>query len=80
MLWDILLTFTLMGVVYIQHLTIKNQKRNLFILAEKIKNISATSTTSKQDWHPTIIQGDLDMVHQGKKATVKAIFYPKKVV
>ena len=80
MIWDILLGFTLAGVIYVQHLTIKNQKRNLFILAEKIKNISAASPASKKDWGPTIIQGDLDMIYQGKKATVKAIFYPKKVV
>ena len=78
MLWDILLAFALAGVIYIQHLTIKNQKRNLFILAEKIKKIS--SPAPKTDWQPKMIQGELDIVHMGKKATVKAIFYPKKVI
>tara|TARA_A200000159_G_scaffold154189_1_gene166817 strand:- start:4260 stop:4502 length:243 start_codon:yes stop_codon:yes gene_type:complete len=80
MLWDILLTFAVACVIYVQHLTIRNQKRNLFILAEKIKRNSNKETLNYKHWHPKIIQGELDMVHQGKKATVKAIFYPKKVV
>jgi len=82
LLWDLLLTITVMGVIYVQHLTIVNQKRNLFILAEKIKKISERPNINinSQLGNPKIIQGELDMIHDGKRATVKAIFYPKKIV
>ena len=80
MLWDVLLTFTLAAVVFVQHMTIKSHKRSIFILAEQIKKNSSTKSPDYKNWQPKIIQGELDMIHQGKKATVKAIFYPKKVV
>lgn len=78
MLWDLLLTFAVAGIIYVQHLTILNQKRNLSIIVEKIRK-SSLRTPDKQ-WSPKMIEGELDMVHKGKRATIKAIFYPRKIV
>ncbi len=80
MAWDILLTFTLACVIYIQYVTIKSHKRNIFILAKKIRENSATPQQDTKNWQPKIIEGELDMFHNGKRASIKAVFYPKKVI
>lgn len=78
MFWDLLLTLTLGGVIYVQHLTILSQKRNMAIIVEKIRKSSLRTPDKK--WNPKMIEGELDMVHQGKRVTIKAIFYPRKIV
>ena len=79
MVWDMVLTIAVAGIIYVQHLTIQAQKRNLSIIVEKIRKSSLVPPRSQNKWSPKIIEGELDMVHQGKRATVKAIFYPKKI-
>lgn len=87
MIWNSILSIALVGVIYVQRETILSHKRNINILTKKINEITHQTNQNTVergkkvvDWKPSIIQGDLEMVHEGKRVTIHSIFYPKKIM
>ncbi len=81
MIVDVLLGFCVASIIGIQALMIATYQ-------EKFKKVDSQLTAltkykaEKREMKLgyKIIQGDMEMYHEGRKAKVKAIFYPKKMV
>lgn len=81
MIADILLTFAVISIIGIQALMIKLYQQRFNEIHRQVAALvkyKAEKRNVKTEYK--IIQGELDMVHLGRKATVKATFYPKKMV
>ena len=41
--------------------------------------LKSPGNTTKKTFDPRMMEGDLDLVFKGKSASVRAIFYPRKI-
>ena len=73
---------TLIGVVAMQWFMSVTYQERFEKIGKLLKNIQEKKedkghTHSNQK--PSIIQGDMDIIHKGRKATVQALIYPRKI-
>jgi hypothetical protein len=48
-------------------------------LLKKIQEGKEDKGHTHSSQKPSIIQGDMDIIHKGRKATVQALIYPRKI-
>jgi len=72
----------LASVIGMQWYTIITYKERFARIGRIIKKIQQTKEdkghTHKTE-NPRIIQGDMDIIHKGQRATVQALIYPRKI-
>jgi hypothetical protein len=73
---------TLTGVVAMQwfmSVTYQERFEKIGKLLKKIQETKEDKGHTHSSQKPSIIQGDMDIIHKGRKATVQALIYPRKI-
>ena len=81
-MFEAIVIMVLASVIGMQWYTIITYKERFARIGRIIKKIQETKEdkghTHKTE-RPSIIQGDMDIIHKGRKATVQALIYPRKM-
>ena len=77
---DAILIFSIIGIVSVKALMINVFTNRLNILHHQVVMLKLSSREKKPAKFPyNYLQGDLELIHSGKSAHMKAVFRPKKV-
>ena len=81
-MFEAITLITLASVIGLQWYMIIAYKERFARIARIIKKVQETKEdkghTHKAE-QPKIIQGDMDIIHNGQRAKVQALIYPKKI-
>ena len=81
-MFEAITLITLASVIGLQWYMIITYKERFARIARIIKKVQETKEdkghTHKAE-QPKIIQGDMDIIHNGQRAKVQALIYPKKI-
>lgn len=81
-MFEAIIIMVLASVIGMQWYTIVTYKERFERIGRIIKKIQQTKEdkghTHKSET-PRLIQGDMDIIHKGQKASVKALIYPRKI-
>jgi len=81
-MFEAIIIMVLASVIGMQWYTIITYKERFERIGRIIKKIQQTKEdkghTHKSET-PRLIQGDMDIIHKGQKASVKALIYPRKI-
>lgn len=81
-MFEAIVIMVLASILGMQWYTILTYRERFEKIGKSIKKLQETKEdkghTHKVE-NPKIIQGDMDIIHKGQKATVKALIYPRKM-
>lgn len=81
-MFEAIIIMVLASVIGMQWYTIVTYKERFERIGRIIKKIQQTKEdkghTHKSET-PRLIQGDMDIIHKGQRASVKALIYPRKI-
>lgn len=81
-MFEAIIIMVLASVIGMQWYTIVTYKERFERIGRIIKKIQQTKEdkghTHKSE-SPRLIQGDMDIIHKGQRASVKALIYPRKI-
>lgn len=75
----ILVLTSVMAMQWYTIITYKERFERIGRIIKKIQETKEDKGHTHKTENPRIIQGDMDIIHRGQKATVKALIYPRKI-
>lgn len=75
----ILVLTSVMAMQWYTIITYKERFERIGRIIKKIQETKEDKGHTHKSENPKIIQGDMDIIHRGQKATVKALIYPRKI-
>ena len=77
---DAILLFSIVGIASVQAIMIHIFTKRINMLYKHVALLKMSLTDKKpQKFQYNYLQGDLELIHSGKSAHMKAVFRPKKV-
>lgn len=81
-MFEAIIIMVLASVIGMQWYTIITYKERFERIGRIIKKIQQTKEDkghTHESETPRLIQGDMDIIHKGQRASVKALIYPRKI-
>ena len=75
----IMVLASIIGMQWYTIVTYKERFERIGRIIKKIQQTKEDKGHTHKSEKPSIIQGEMDIIHKGQKATVQTLIYPRKI-